>query len=292
MNLVRICFFTCYYTIMGKKIIWISILFLGLYLNFSFANTFCNNLNWASIIANDGTYLWELSSNTISDNSIANTIGSYWSSIRSDSILNTIWTYWRTISTQSPRNKITTDAPTIVKDGEIIGKLTINTMVSKNIDPLQALLCFISIDDDRLKPFLKFLKQDNTYSSTNNTIIPIATLNINTLKTANERCIEQYGIYAIATDEPNTCKCKDGYAKGYWDKVCKSLSYEYTPEEMQAILDIPCQNSLWSWSKAVSKNWSISCVCKDGFSLSNGKCLDTMQLNENNKICKKDFWSW
>ncbi len=93
-------------------------------------------LSGASIIAQDEnrTFLGTLT-NEINSNSIFNDIGTYGNDISSNSIWNDIGVYGSDISPYSPFNDITSTPPMIVKDGEIIGYLTVNEMISGGISP-------------------------------------------------------------------------------------------------------------------------------------------------------------
>lgn len=90
----------------------------------------------ASVIADDGenTFLGKISSN-LSPDSIFNTIGIHGSDIASTSIWNDIGRFGGTISRCSPFNDMSSTPPLIVKNGEVIGKLTVNDMVAGAVDP-------------------------------------------------------------------------------------------------------------------------------------------------------------
>ncbi|UZD21195.1 hypothetical protein [Algoriphagus halophytocola] len=93
-------------------------------------------LRGASIIAQDEdrTFLGTLT-NELSSNSIFNEIGTYGSDISSNSIWNDIGTFGSDISSYSPFNDITSTPPMIVKNGKIIGYLTVNDIISGGISP-------------------------------------------------------------------------------------------------------------------------------------------------------------
>jgi hypothetical protein len=93
-------------------------------------------LKGASIIAQDDnrTFLGTLT-NEINSNSIFNEIGTYGSNISSNSIWNDIGTYGSDISSYSPFNDIYSTPPMIVKNGEIIGYLTVNEIITGGISP-------------------------------------------------------------------------------------------------------------------------------------------------------------
>lgn len=107
--------------------------------NYSINNQYAeviNLLRGASIIAQDDdiTFLGILS-NEINSDSIFNKFGAYGSDISSNSIWNDIGTFGSDISSYSPFNDITSSPPMIVKNGKIIGYLTVNEMISSRISP-------------------------------------------------------------------------------------------------------------------------------------------------------------
>ncbi len=95
-----------------------------------------NLLKGASIIAQDDdrTFLGTLT-NELNLNSIFNEIGTYGSDISSNSIWNDIGTFGSDISLYSPFNDITSTPPMIIKNGKIIGYLTVNDIISGGISP-------------------------------------------------------------------------------------------------------------------------------------------------------------
>ncbi len=95
-----------------------------------------NLLRGASIIAQDDdrTFLGTLT-NELNSNSIFNEIGTYGSDISSNSIWNDIGTFGSDISSYSSFNDITSTPPMIIKNGKIIGYLTVNDIISGGISP-------------------------------------------------------------------------------------------------------------------------------------------------------------
>jgi len=95
-----------------------------------------NLLRGASIIAQDDdrTFLGTLT-NELNSKSIFNEIGTYGSDISSNSIWNDIGTFGSDISSYSPFNDITSTPPMIIKNGKIIGYLTVNDIISGGISP-------------------------------------------------------------------------------------------------------------------------------------------------------------
>jgi len=90
----------------------------------------------ASIIAQDDdrTFLGTLT-NELNSNSIFNEIGTYGSDISSNSIWNDIGTYGSDISKYSPFDNITSTPPMIIKNGTVIGYLTVNEIIAGGISP-------------------------------------------------------------------------------------------------------------------------------------------------------------
>lgn len=95
-----------------------------------------NLLRGASIVAQDDerTFLGTLT-NELNSNSIFNEIGTYGSDISSNSIWNDIGTFGSDISSYSPFNDIASTPPMIIKNGKIIGYLTVNEIISDGISP-------------------------------------------------------------------------------------------------------------------------------------------------------------
>jgi hypothetical protein len=91
----------------------------------------------AALLANDGTYLGLVSSNSITADSICNPIGQYGSRISSRSVRNTIGTYGSSISSESAYNAITSTPPMIIRltDGARLGYLTKNQILPGHVDP-------------------------------------------------------------------------------------------------------------------------------------------------------------
>ena len=94
----------------------------------------CNELNGAKIIADDGTYLGTLGDGYES-NSIYNEYGDHGSSYDSDSIWNEYSDYGNEYSGQSPFNEYASEPPVLLRDGRIVGKLTIKSGEYEGVDP-------------------------------------------------------------------------------------------------------------------------------------------------------------
>jgi hypothetical protein len=99
-------------------------------------------LDGASVIADDGenTFLGKITSN-LSPDSIFNTIGIHGSDISPTSIWNDIGRFGGKISRYSPFNDISSSPPLLVKNGKVVGKLTVNDMIAGAVDP-DLLKCF------------------------------------------------------------------------------------------------------------------------------------------------------
>ena len=93
----------------------------------------CYELDGAKIIAEDGTYLGTLGDSYESD-SIYNEYSDHGSTYDSDSIWNEYSDYGNEYSSQSPFNDYASDPPVLLKDGEIIGKLTTDPYEYEGVD--------------------------------------------------------------------------------------------------------------------------------------------------------------
>jgi len=88
------------------------------------------------IIADDGTYLGKLTSDSFDHDSLLNEFGPYGSPFSPKSIFNEFGTYGSEFSTQSPFNEFTSRPPKIFVSGKLYGHLTANEFVSgKKINP-------------------------------------------------------------------------------------------------------------------------------------------------------------
>ena len=94
----------------------------------------CYELDGAKIIADDGTYLGTLGDSYESD-SIYNEYSDHGSTYDSDSIWNEYSDYGNEYSSQSPFNDYASDPPVLLKDGEVIGKLTTDPWEYEGVDP-------------------------------------------------------------------------------------------------------------------------------------------------------------
>lgn len=69
-------------------------------------------------------------------NSIFDKFGSHGSEYASESVWNKYSAYGNSFSTNSPFNPISTNPPLIIKDGEVIGRLTVNYTMREAVNPL------------------------------------------------------------------------------------------------------------------------------------------------------------
>jgi len=90
----------------------------------------------ASIIADDGdrTFLGKIGS-TVAHDSIFNEVGRYGSEVASKSIWNDVGRFGGEVARHSPFNEVSSSPPFIVKDGKVIGRLTVNEVVRGAVDP-------------------------------------------------------------------------------------------------------------------------------------------------------------
>lgn len=92
-------------------------------------------LEGASIVANDGTHLGLITRNAFDPNSINNKYGQHGSQYSSTSIFNPYGQYGSEFSTNSPFNLFTTTPPRVVLGDRFVGFLTVNEFQVPRIDP-------------------------------------------------------------------------------------------------------------------------------------------------------------
>ncbi len=92
------------------------------------------------LVADDGTFLGDISSNSYASDSICNSYGSYGSKYETDSIRNEYGTYGNEYSSKSPYNEYTSTPPKIIQSGRVVGYLTKNKYLSGAIDPDELLI--------------------------------------------------------------------------------------------------------------------------------------------------------
>lgn len=108
------------------------------------ANEVCAITSGSQVIAqdNNNTYLGDIT-NKYSSKSIFNDYGNYGSMYSPDSIWNEYGTFGGKYSLTSPFNEYSGSPPMIIKNGDIIGYLTTNSVIEPSISPnLLKALCF------------------------------------------------------------------------------------------------------------------------------------------------------
>ncbi|KZX38234.1 hypothetical protein [Wohlfahrtiimonas chitiniclastica] len=99
------------------------------------ANNLCQMVSGASIVSQiSKKYLGSIT-NKYDSNSIFNKYGNYGSEYYADSIMNDYGIYGGKYSAESPFNEYTSTPPYIVKNGHIIGYLTVNTYMNNALNP-------------------------------------------------------------------------------------------------------------------------------------------------------------
>ena len=90
----------------------------------------------ASIIAsdNENTYLGKID-NPYAMDSIFNSVGKYGSSVAMDSIWNSVGMFGSEVGMYSPFNSVSSSPPLIIKNGRVIGVLTVNEILDGAVDP-------------------------------------------------------------------------------------------------------------------------------------------------------------
>lgn len=99
----------------------------------------------ASIVAEDGTYLGKISRSKYESNSILNNYGSHGGKYSSHSIFNKYGSYGGKYSSYSPFNKYSSSPPKIVKNGRVLGLLTVNKHLTGAVNPF-SLIGFLKTD--------------------------------------------------------------------------------------------------------------------------------------------------
>jgi hypothetical protein len=93
-----------------------------------------DNLIGCSIFAEDGTFLGVISKNGVDQNSISNVSGLFGSPYSATSIFNEYCPYGGQYGLMSPFNPYNVNPPKIVRNGNLIGHLTINEYILNKID--------------------------------------------------------------------------------------------------------------------------------------------------------------
>jgi len=94
----------------------------------------CFELEGAKIIAEDGTFLGTLD-NSYSSDSIFNQYSDFGKEYHSDSIWNEYSDWGNNYSSMSPFNEYASTPPILLKDGEVVGKLTVKVFEYDGVNP-------------------------------------------------------------------------------------------------------------------------------------------------------------
>lgn len=89
------------------------------------------------LVAADGQFLGQLTSNRYMSESVMNEYGSYGSQYSSTSIFNIYGTYGSEYNRLSPFNRYTNTPPSIYLRGVFVGYLTVNQFMNNRLDPHQ-----------------------------------------------------------------------------------------------------------------------------------------------------------
>lgn len=87
------------------------------------------------LVAEDGQFLGQISSNRFMSESVMNEFGSYGSRYSSTSIFNIYGNYGSEYSSLSPFNQNSNTPPSIYLRGVHVGYLTVNHLMSNRLDP-------------------------------------------------------------------------------------------------------------------------------------------------------------
>lgn len=87
------------------------------------------------VVANDGQYLGQITSNQFASDSICNQFGNYGSQFSSTSVRNQFSNYGSQFAPNSAYNEFTATPPQIISDGRRVGYLTKNQFMAGAIDP-------------------------------------------------------------------------------------------------------------------------------------------------------------
>ena len=94
----------------------------------------CFELEGAKIIAEDGTFLGTLD-DSYSVDSIFNDYSDHGTDYSADSIWNEYSDWGNDYSSISPFNEYAADPPILIKEGKVVGKLTVNSYEIDAVDP-------------------------------------------------------------------------------------------------------------------------------------------------------------
>jgi hypothetical protein len=96
---------------------------------------FFGNLEGATVVGADGSYLGTITWNSVDSESLTNPIGPYGSRISGTSIFNQIGPYGSAISSLSAFNQIASDPPSVFVGEDYVAFLSVNPLISPRIDP-------------------------------------------------------------------------------------------------------------------------------------------------------------
>lgn len=233
----------------------------------------CNNFNWASLYADDWTFLWVLNNNSYDTNSIANKYGNYGNVYSSKSIFNNYWTYGSRYNSLSPWNKYSSRWPTIKKNWKTIWILTLNQYKNWAQNPFDVISCFIDRSDDRWEDF-EDLYENWHWGTTSLWWYDY----YNTPTTLSD---EDYSDYScklkywsnsiVDPTDSNYCICKKWYTRNSAGTSCITE-------------DQSCKNKYWNNSYAGNDNL---CYCKDWYGWDTTNKTSCVSMD---KSCK--WWYW
>jgi hypothetical protein len=104
------------------------------------AQNVCEVIGGASIVADDGTFLGRIE-NEYSSNSVLNEYGNHGDRYSRTSIWNEYGNYGGEYSKQSPFNPYTNTPPMIIKNGQVIGYLSVNRNLRNTLNPYVLKTC-------------------------------------------------------------------------------------------------------------------------------------------------------
>lgn len=100
----------------------------------------CSILFGASVISSDGEYLGRITGKHDSE-SLLNKYSNYGSEYSSKSIWNKYGSYGGEYAQLSPFNQYSTKPPSIVKNGALLGYLTVNKFITPSVNPFVLKSC-------------------------------------------------------------------------------------------------------------------------------------------------------
>ena len=116
-----------------KTIVKCALLCLAMH-SLAFAQNVCQYVAGAKVVADDGKFLGTIESKYSGD-SIFNEYGTFGSKYSGDSIWNEYGTYGGKYSSSSPFNDYTSSAPMLIKNNQVIARLTTNRYLQGAVNP-------------------------------------------------------------------------------------------------------------------------------------------------------------